>query len=580
MKKLVLTSLFTLLIFSMLIATVTAPTVASSLGMVAAVNPYAAQVGAEILEKGGNALDAAIAVSFALGVVEPYASGLGGEGYMVATMADGTKFAVDFKSKAPEMATYDQLKADGASKISTVSYTPKGACVPGVLAGIREVWLEGATMTLKELMEPAIKLAREGFIVNQTFAQTVSDAYEKLLNNAPEFLNEGFAWEEGDIFTNPTLADTYERIAEEGIDAFYKGSIADEIEAFMVDNGGYIRKSDLEAYETIVMEPIHGTYRGYDLYVPNAPVSGPQLIAVLNTLENFNLSAMSWDDPLAVHIIQQALVLADVDRRYYIADPAFFSLPIKGFTSKEFAKTRFMDIDLSHAIDPNTYFDLAGDAYIFEDGESYEEAILAKNAVMANSVSEVVESPSTTHFSIVDKYGNAVAWTQTISSFFGTSSYLDGFFFNNEMANFAGTFRQGDVINLTPGMKPRTTICPTIIQKDGQVRYVLGTPGGGRIISTMAQLVVDVVDFGMSIDEAVKTPKFVGYSSYKDLQIEEGYSQSTLDFLEKVLGHKLKVYAYPDLYFGGPNVIAVEPDGMMIGTGSIRRLGAASAPEM
>lgn len=579
MKKVLLTSLFTVLMVSMILATVTAPTVASSDGMVAAANPYASQVGAEILEQGGNAIDAAIAVSFALGVVEPYASGLGGEGYMVATMANGEKFAVDFKSKAPGLATYEKI-AEDAGKLSKVKYTPKGACVPGIPAGLKEVWLAGATMPLKDLIAPAIKLAREGFVVNETFAGVVSDAYEKLLTNSYDFLNEGFAWEVGDVFTNPTLADTYERIAEEGLDSFYNGSLADEIDAFMVENGGYIRKSDLEEYKAIVTEPVHGTYRGFDLYVPNAPVSGPQLIAVLNTLENFDLPSMSWDDPLAVHIIQQALVLGDVDRRFFISDPDFFDLPIDGFTSKEFAKTRFMNINLSKAIDPNTYFDYVGDAASFEDGATYEAVVLAEAEQMANANVEVVESPSTTHFSIVDKDGNAVAWTQTISSFFGTSYSMNGFFFNNEMGNFASSYREGDVINLEPGKKPRTTICPTIIEKDGEVRFVIGTPGGGRIVSTVVQLAVDLIDFGMTIDQAVKTPKFVGYAYYKDLTIEEGYPQSTLDFLEKVLGHKLNIHSYPDLYFGGPNIIAVEPDGMMIGAGSIRRLGAASAPEM
>jgi len=579
MRKAFLVTLLFVLITCLSFATITSQTVASSLGMVSAANPYAAEVGAKILEEGGNALDAAIAVSYALGVVEPYASGLGGEGYAIISLASGEKYAVDFKAMTPAIATYEKL-AELGTKISNVRYTPKGALVPGIPAGTQKIWELGATMPMADLINPSIELARNGIIVNDTFAGVVSDGYEKLLENAPEFLNDGLAWESGDLFKNEALADTLEILAAEGVESFYKGTLAKNIAEFMKENEGFITAEDMADYEAYVKEPIHGTYRGYDLYVPHPPVSGPQLIAVMNLLENFNLSAMSWDDPLAVHIIQQALVLEDVDRKFYISDPEFHTLPVEGFISKEFAKMRFMKIDLTKAMDPNTYFDNVGDAFVFDNGENYESVLLAEANKEAKSQEDIYESPSTTHFSVVDKYGNSVAWTQTISSFWGTSNFLDGYFFNNEIGNFASSFRPGDIINLTPGMRVRTTICPTIIEKDGQVKYVIGTPGGGRIISTVVQLIVDLIDFDMPIDQAVKTPKFVGYSSYKDVRIESGYPAETLEVLEKVLGHKIKEYTYPDLYFGGPNIISVENDGMMIGMGSVRRNGAASAPEM
>jgi len=571
-------SLVLLAVVAISFGVTTGQSAASSLGMVAAANPYAAEVGAQILEMGGNAVDAAIAVSFALGVVEPYASGLGGEGYAVITMSNGEKYAVDFKSVAPGLATYDKLTEDGY-RISTANYTPKGTCVPGVVAGIQKIYDLGATLPLETLMEPAIKLAREGFVVNETFAQTLSDGYEKLLGNGFDFLNEGLAWEEGQVHKNEALAQTLESLAKNGLDDFYTGELADRIDAFMQENEGYLRKSDLENYRALAMEPLHGTYRGYDVIVPHAPVSGPQLLAILNVLEHFNLSAMGWDDPLAVHIIQQVLVLEDVDRRSFISDPAFYDLPTEGFASKEYAKTRFMKIDLTQAIDPDTYFDHVGNPYPFEEGATYEQVMLQEVAQQSLVQEDLYESPSTTHFSVVDRYGNAVAWTQTLSSFWGTSVYMDGFFFNNEMGNYASSYRDWDIINLTPGMKPRTTICPTIIQKDGEVRWVLGTPGGGRIISTITQLIVDLVDFGMPLDQAVKAPKFVGYSSYKDLRMEAGFPEDTVAFLQDVLGHDVNMYGYPDLFFGGPNIIAVEEDGMIIGAGSIRRNGAASAPE-
>ncbi|HCZ05536.1 MAG: gamma-glutamyltranspeptidase / glutathione hydrolase [Thermotogota bacterium] len=576
MKRFLAFLFVSVLTLTTVLAVVSGSVVTSKYGMVAAANEYAARIGAEILERGGNALDAAIAVSFALGVAEPYASGIGGEGYAIVRLANGERYAVDFKSVAPGLASYDKIEG----KLSSINYTAKGACVPGVVAGAAEVWKLGARMPWAELIKPSIDLARNGLVVNETFAGIVSDNYERLLENAPEFLKDGMlAWEPGDVFTNPTLADTLELIAKEGPDAFYKEKIAEDIEKFMLEHDGFMRKSDLENYKAIVREALHGTYRGYDLYVPHPPVSGPQLLAILNILENFNLSAFSWDDPLAVHIIQQVLVLEDVDRRLYISDPAFFDLPTEGFISKEYAKTRLMELNLSKALDPNTYFDHAGNAYEFVEGKTYEEVLLKGAKVSSSDPMDSYEFHSTTHFSVVDRYGNAVAWTQTLSSFFGTSMYVDGFFLNNEIGNFASTYREGDVINLEPGKRPRTTICPTIIEKDGKVKYVLGTPGGGRIISTITQLVVDLIDFGLSPEEAVKAPKFVGYASYKDLRMEKGFPENTVRFLEEVLGHKVKLYEYPDLFFGGPNIVAVEDDGTMIGVGSIRRNGAAACPE-
>ena len=185
--------------------------------------------------------------------------------------------------------------------------------------------------------------------------------------------------------------------------------------------------------------------------------------------------------------------------------------------------------------------------------------------------------PSTTHFSVVDKDGNAVAWTQTISAFFGTGNMVDGYFLNNELGNFKSEPVEGSPINLEPGRRPRTTIAPMVVKKDGEVRWVLGSPGGGRIGSTMIEILVNLIDFDMNLELAIRTPKFAGYDSYKEIQLEDDFPQTTVDLLEE-LGHKVKRYEHPDLYFGGPNAIAVK-DGMLTGVGSIRRHGGAAAPE-
>ena len=557
-------------------AVTVAPTLQSKQGMVTAAHPLAARAGAEILEKGGNAIDAAIAVSLALGVVEPYASGLGGEGYMVAIMADGREIAVDFRSTAPALANYENLNKAG--KLSDVKYTPKGYCVAGVPAGIGKA-LELASLPLKELAAPAIRLAQEGFEVNVTFSSVNMDRWEILVANAPEFLNEGLPWAAGETFRNPELARTMKILAEKGIDAFYNGELADNLDRFMQENDGWARKSDMQAYRALVKTPVKGTYRGYELSVPGSPAGGPRILATLNILEHFNLGLMNWADPLAIHIMQEAMILTALDQRRWMGDPETNAyIPEKGYVSKDYARQRLMRINLSRASDPATrQTERVGDPGPYEQGASYVDVLLEarQKAVLEGTIQDV--PPSTTHFSVVDKHGNAVAWTQTISSFFGTGNMVDGYFLNNELGNFKSTPVEGSPINLEPGRRPRTTITPMVVKKDGKVRWVLGSPGAGRIGSTIVEILVNLIDFDMNLELAIRTPKFTGYDANREIQLEDDFPQKTVQLLEQ-LGHEVKRYDFPDLYFGGPNAIAVK-DGLLTGVGSIRRHGGAAAPE-
>ncbi len=558
-------------------AVTVAPTLQSKAGMVTAAHPLAAKAGAEILEKGGNAVDAAIAVSLALGVVEPYASGLGGEGYMVAVMADGREVAIDFRSTAPGMATYANLEKAG--KLSKVRYTPKGYCIAGVPAGIGKA-LELASLPLSELAAPAIRLAEEGFEVNQTFSAVNMDRWEILMENAPAFLNDDMPWAQGETFRNPALGKTLRIIAENGVDAFYKGELADNLDRFMQENDGWARKSDLQAYRALVKKPIKGSYRGYEISVPGSPVGGPRVLATLNILEHFNMALMSWDDPLAIHIMQEAMILTSLDQRRWLGDPETNSyIPEKGYVSKDYARQRMMMIDLDKASDPLFWNEeRVGDPGPYEQGASYVDVMLeaAEKAVIEGEIQDA--PPSTTHFSVVDKAGNAVAWTQTISSFFGTGNMVDGYFLNNELGNFKSQPVEGSPINMEPGRRPRTTIAPLVVRKDGKVRWVIGSPGGGRIGSTIIEILVNLMDFEMSLENAVKAPKFSGYDAYKEIQLEDDFPPETIRLLEQ-LGHEVKRYEHPDLFFGGPNVIAVDEDGTLTGVGSIRRLGGAAAPD-
>ncbi|MGD9265151.1 MAG: gamma-glutamyltransferase, partial [Lysobacterales bacterium] len=554
-----------------------APVLQSKAGMVTAAHPLAARAGAEILEKGGNAVDAAIAVSLALGVVEPYASGLGGEGYMVAVMADGREVAIDFRSMAPGMATYANLAKTG-KMLRDLNQTPKGYCVAGVPAGIGKA-LELASLPLKTLAGPAIRLAEEGFVVNETFSKVNMDRWETLYANAPDFLNDGMPWAVGETYRNAQLGKTLRTIAAKGVDVFYRGELADNLDRFMRDNDGWTRKSDLKKYKAFVRAPIKGSYRGYEISAPGSPVGGPRVIATLNILEHFNLALMSWDDPLAIHIMQEAMILTSLDQRRWLGDPETNDyIPEKGYLSKQYARQRAMLIDLARASDPEAWHDeRVGDPGPYQDGASYVDVMLeaAAKAVIEGEIQE--PPPSTTHFSVVDADGNAVSWTQTISAFFGTGHMVDGYFLNNELGNFKSSPVEGSPINLEPGRRPRTTIAPLVVHKDGELRWVIGSPGGARIGSTVIEILVNLVDFEMELETAIRAPKFVGYDSYREIQLEDDFPPKTIRMLQE-MGHEIKRYDHPDLYFGGPNTIAVGADGTLTGVGSVRRLGGAAAP--
>jgi len=558
-------------------AVTVSPVLQSREGMVTAANPLAAEAGAEILEQGGNAVDAAIAVSLALGVVEPYASGLGGEGYLVAVMADGRETAIDFRSTAPALATYENLAKAG--KLRDLRYTPKAFCVAGVPAGIGAALTMGS-LPLEKLAAPAIRLAEDGFVVNETFSAVTMDRWEVLYQNAPEFLNDGMPWSAGETFRNPALAHTLKRMAAGGVRVFYEGELADSLDRFMRQNDGWTRKSDLQAYRALVREPVKGHYRGYELSVPGSPVGGPRILATLNILEHFNLGLMGWDDPLAIHLMQEAMILTALDQRRWMGDPETNEyIPEAGFISKQYARERTLLINLARASDPSLWHShRVGDPGPYQDAEAEYVDIVLEARRRASVEGELTDvPPSTTHFSVVDKKGNAVAWTQTVSSFFGTGHQVDGYFLNNELGNFKAQPVEGSPINLEPGRRPRTTIAPMIVKKDGQVRWVLGSPGAGRIGSTLVEILVNLIDFEMNLEAAIRTPKFTGYDAYREIQLEDEFPQKTIELLE-TMGHVVTEYDHPDLYFGGPNAISIAADGLLTGVGSIRRNGGAAAP--
>jgi len=505
-------------------------------GMVASAQPLASAAGLEILMAGGNAIDAAIAAAFALGVVEPNATGLGGEGMMVIYLAENkTTIAIDYRSMAP-LADMSKIKFGSEGHVAVA--------VPGTVAGLCTALKDYGTKSLAEVMAPAIRYARNGFIVSETLAQTIADRFDPISRNeallqilAPE----GLPLQTGDIFKNPDLAITLEKIAAGGPDVFYKGDIADAIAQDMAKNGGFITKADLAAYRAIKREPVRGTYRGYEIVSAPPPVGGISVIEMLNMLECFDIASEQPLSPRNIHIMAEVMKRGFADNSAYVGDPDFFQIPVTGLLDKEYARSRVQEIDMNKVT----------------------------TSIKAGTPDE---HPSTTHLSVVDRHGNMVALTQTISGFWGACVAVPGtgIILNNEMQNWSSRGPN----SYAPGKRMRTTIAPTIIAKDGNPFVTMGTPGAGRIISTMVILTVNLIDFDMGVQEAIESPRFYARDTEKLLSLESRIPKETQEWL-KSIGYSIKEYPPFDLFFGGAQAILVDPKtGIMHGGADPRRDGA------
>lgn len=529
-------------------------------GMVASAHELASQAGAEILAAGGNAVDAAVATAFAITVVEPNASSLGGEGYMVLSLADGRDLAVDFRSWAPGRV--------GPATDASVMTGPESTCIPGLVAGLSLALQEYGTKSLQEVLAPAIRLARDGFPLDAVLYDRLTELYgftdygmDPVVG--PIYFPDGLVPEIGTQVVNEDLARALEVIAQEGPYGFYRGELADAIVQAM---DGWFTSADLQRYQAVERDAIVSEYRGHTVIGTPPNVAGIVVAEALNILDNFDLSATGgWDDPAAIHLMAEALKLASADRNPYVADPDFYEVPLAGLLSEDYATERAGLIDPDAAMVP-TRDTPAGNPYPF---------MAAPVGVGAGA-----ESPSTTHISVLDAGGNAVAITQTISSFWGSQDMIPGygFFMNNELHNF-NSFnpdRPDDVNVLAPYKRPRTVLAPTIVRNpEGEVVLVIGTPGAGRIPSTVLETIVNVIDFGMSLEDAIKAPKFTSRVGYAELHLEAGYPAETIAALE-ALGHVVDAsHGELDYFFGGINAIIVE-DGLMTGVGSFRRAGGAA----
>jgi len=513
------------------------------------------QVGAEIMAKGGNAVDAAVAMGFALGVCEPFTSGLGGGGLATIHTAEGENFFIDFREVAPAAATLDLYVDASGENNGNTKEGGLASGVPGEVAGLLYLLEHHGTMSREEVMEPAIRIANEGFTVSAYCANAISDAYEKT-QKFPEmskvYLDEnGLPWEEGSVITNPDLGKALQLIADQGADVFYKGEIGEAMVATLAKYDGVMTMDDLAGYEVHELKPVTGDYRGYTVISSPPPSSGgTHLIEILNILENFDMASMEVNSAEYVHLFAETFKLAFADRAKYMADTNFVTVPLGGLTSQAYADKRAQDIDLNVAMEQAAP----------DDPSPYEHT-------------------DTTHFSVADVDGNCVAITKTINYYFGSGVMVDGYGFmmNNQMDDFSTDSES--VNKIEPGKKPLSSMSPTVVLKpDGSPFLVLGTPGGSRIFSGVAEVISRVIDSKMDLHTAISVPKIWNCSNKNNLQYEnplKGYEQYALtdETIAKLteMGHgELKTAAS-----GAFQCIMFMDDGTLYGTADPRQDGKA-----
>jgi len=530
--------------------------------MVVSASELASQVGVEVLKKGGNAVDAAVATGFALAVVYPQAGNLGGGGFMVIRFPDGKATSIDFREKAPGKAHRDMYLDESKEVVpglSTLGYLASG--VPGSVAGLCYALDKYGTMNLKEILAPAIKLAEEGLPVSYELSRELSEASDELSRfptSANILLKHGKPYQEGEILVQKDLAKTLRILSEKGPDAFYKGRIADLIVEDMKKNGGLITKEDLANYRPVEREPVYGTYRGYQIVSMAPPSSGgTALIQLLNILEAYDIDSLGYNSSKTIHLITEAAKRVYADRAHHLGDSDFWSVPTNGLTSKEYAA------ELRGKIDP---------------------FVATPSSQINHGDPTPYESHETTHYSVVDKSGMAVCVTITLNSSFGSKVVIDGagFLMNNEMDDFSIKPGVPNIYGLVgaeanaiePGKRMLSSMSPTVVTKDGELFMVIGTPGGSTIITTVLQVIMNAVDHGMNIEEAVAATRIHHQWLPDTLYIERaGLPTDVLENLKR-MGHKFKVQ---EGYNGNAQAIMVDPEtGILLGASDPRGEGRAA----
>ncbi|MFC2160385.1 gamma-glutamyltransferase [Acidobacteriota bacterium] len=508
-------------------------------GMVVAAHPLAAQAGLDMLKKGGNAIDAAVATAFALNAAEPFASGIGGGGFLVIYLAKEKRVTViNYREKAPSSAFPEMFKIDGEASLHLRREHGLSVGVPGALAGWNYALKKYGTRDLSEVIKKAVDIAEDGFEVSDTFSKINKDEYEKILKNSGEesnYLNEGFPFEPGDVFRNPELANTFKLIAAKGIKEFYQGDTAKKIVSAIRNKGGTLSLEDLSNFQPTEQEPLKGTYKDYILYSISPPGSGGlHIIQLLNIIENWPIKKWGLNSSAYIHHLSEAFRFVFADRARYLGDPEFVSTPVLSLISKNYAAS------IASSINPESPLGKYPDGDFNENDNDKE---------------------STTHLCVVDREGNIVSLTQSINHFFGSGIIPEGtgFLLNNHMDDFS---QDPDSVNAPrPHRRPVSSMGPLIMFKGQEPVLVLGSPGGTRIFPSLTQIIINIFDFGMNLDEAIEAPRFFSYSvggEQRDIYLESRISLEVRQILE-AMGHTLTLREDYDNYFGGAQGLFILP---------------------
>lgn len=534
--------------------------VISRKGMVVSQRMIASQVGADILARGGNAIDAAVATGFALAVTLPRAGNIGGGGFMLIHLAKGNKtIALDYREMAPALAHRDMfLDENGNVDQDKARRSGASSGVPGTVAGFALALEEYGTMSLAEVLKPAIELAEKGFVVPWDLSEILKARHKPLTKHPATaeifYKTDGGFYEAGEVFRQKDLAKTLRTIAKQGAAGFYEGKIAKRMVDEIARHGGVMTLEDLKQYKVRELEPVRGTYRGFDIAtMPPSSGGGIHIVQMLNILEQFPIGELGINSAQTIHYMTEAMKLAYADRSQHLGDPAYYDVPLNGLAAKAYAKT------LAQKIKPK----LATPSSEIKPGNPLP-----------------FESPDTTHFSVADKHGNVVANTYTLNFSFGSGIVVSdaGFLLNNEMDDFSSKPGVANAFGLIgqeanaieAGKRPLSSMSPTLIFKDGAPYVVTGSPGGSRIITTVLQVMMNVMDHDMNMLEATVQPRFHHQWLPDRLQMEPGHSPDSRALLES-MGHN--VVDSPSQ--GSLQSIMIK-NGLFFGASDTRRPGAGA----
>lgn len=534
-------------------------------GAAACASEIASQIAVDIMKKGGNAVDAAVAMIYAVGMLEPAACGIGGAGQMVVYLAEKDEYVViEYMTQAPKAAIAETLD----TSTSDNPPSPESIAIPGVVHGTLTALEKYGTMTPAQVLEPVIKLARKGFPVTARWNTNIEGRYDNLAAydyTLGLYTDEGFMWNEGDIITNKDIADTYQLIADQGIKGFYDSEFTDKMVAHIKSVGGVLTREDFAQYTSVIREPVSTTYRGYTVYTVGGPSNGgTPLLEMLNILEHFDLAGYGHDSAETVQIINDAYAMGYQDGITFMADPDYYDLPVAEMISKDYAAERMKSINV---------------------GTRLKVAKAGKLTAKLSATGEKVEADytpdqgGTSHMVVMDSKGNVVSSTNTNGINFGSAVAVPGtgFVFSAHLGNLNNA-DSARINKLMPYIRVRTTICPTIVADEtGKPVLAVGSPGNWALVPAALNTIINMIDFDMNVAEAVLAPRSYRDGMSKTLTIEPRYSKATLDGLEKATFELSVESSDYGSHVGCVAAIEVGEDGKFYAIGDYRRMYGAAA---